>query len=119
MSNLEIGKKYWVLTNLEHRKVIGQSEWESLKHLECKDSTIKMDDGRRFYFDGEDSNGNPMSIQEWDIEQLVFKSPDDYLSYMVKHIDNLNSGDYGGYTFDNYFKELILKSQNENPEAWI
>jgi hypothetical protein len=115
----EIGKKYWVLTHLKHSKTIGKPEWEALKYLECNNSTMRMDDGLRFYFDGEDINGNPVSVQEWEFEQLIFKSPNEYLSYMVKHIDNLNSGDYGGYTFDDYFIELIKKSQEENPEAWV
>ena len=115
----EIGKSYWVLTDLNHKHNIGKPEWEALKYLLCKDSSVKMDDGLRFYFDGTDNNGNPVSIQEWELDQLTFKSPDDYLSYMVKHIDNLNSGDYGGYEFDEFFKELIKNSQDKNPEAWI
>ena len=117
--SLEIGKSYWILTDLTHRKTIGRSEWEALKYLKCIDMSHRMDDGRRYYFDGMDSNGRVVSVQEWDTEQLVFESRDEYLKYMVSHINNLNSGDYGGYEFDEYFKKLIIESQEENPEELI
>lgn len=110
---LKIGSKYWVLTNSMNFQKIGKNTFESLKYLVCMNIVVRMDDGQRFYFAESENDRNYIIIDEWNVKKNVFKSQDAYLHYMVQTIDRTK------YEFDDFFKNKILESQQENPCAWI
>jgi hypothetical protein len=125
MIELVEGKFYWVLTDTHHSLCLDIHHYfNDLKYLELSHTTHRMDDGKKWYFKNFEDGEDPyVVIDEWGIEQWIFKSQDDFLKYLTVHVDNLNSmrdsEEQPMYYFDDELKQKIKESQEENPEAWI
>lgn len=130
MIELKEGHCYWILTAFNHGLVIDKSHFEDLKYLEFSHTTHKLDDGKKWYFriGGMELDHSRYTIvkdylvvDEWSMNQRLFKSQDEFLKYLTVYLDNLNSdeSDKVLYYFDDWVKQRIKKSQKENPEIWI
>ena len=131
---LILGKLYWILTDLEHPYVLGEREFNALKLCVLQHYATIDHETIKYYFHRCDENGelddimnNCYEMCDWECEQLVFYSIDEYLHYLVRHVDNLNTnitdleftGINIGYSFDDFLKQKILESQEKHPEIWI
>lgn len=131
---IRLGEDYWVLTDLEHSYSLGEIEFNAIKH--CNFRHLSEEDDRIrycFYPNNMDETNlhedSYYELDEWEVEQLVFQTVDEYLCYLVTHVDNLNSviPDIGNvkkngvshYGFDDFLKAKIEKSQEDFPEIWI
>lgn len=114
MIKLKVKEEYWVLTDLNHSRIIDESNFNDLKLLRL---TKK---GKYFTFENEH---HQYIIREDDINQLVFKDQDDYLKHLTIHLENLNLDRNPHerllYEFDDFIKEKIIQSQKNYPEKWI
>ena len=125
MSNIRIGNEYWVLVDLDHDYIIGANEYHNVKH--CIFKNLLEDEGLVkyvFYPIEVPSNHEKFyDLYEWEIDQWVFESIDDYLYYLVMHVNNINSAfennDCPDHTFDDFVKQKILESQENRPEIWV
>lgn len=114
MIKLKVKEEYWVLTDLNHSRIIDESNFNDLRLLRL---TKK---GKYFTFENEQ---HQFMIREDDINQLVFKDQDDYLKHLTIHLENLNLDRNPHerllYEFDDFIKEKIIQSQKNYPEKWI
>ena len=114
MIKLKVKEEYWVLTDLNHSRIIDESNFNDLRLLRL---TKK---GKYFTFENEQ---HQYMIREDDINQLVFKDQDDYLKHLTIHLENLNLDRNPHerllYEFDDFIKEKIIQSQKNYPEKWI
>ncbi len=114
MIKLKVKEEYWVLTDLNHSRIIDESNFNDLRLLRL---TKK---GKNFTFENEH---HQYIIREDDINQLVFKDQDDYLKHLTIHLENLNLDRNPHerllYEFDDFIKEKIIQSQKNYPEKWI
>lgn len=114
MIKLKVKEEYWVLTDLNHSRIIDESNFNDLRLLRL---TKK---GKYFTFENEH---HQYIIREDDINQLVFKDQDDYLKHLTIHLENLNLDRNPHerllYEFDDFIKEKIIQSQKNYPEKWI
>ncbi len=124
-----LGKTYWVLTDLEHRYVLGEREFYALKKCILQHYITVDHDTIKYCFHvcngvepHTDIMGEYHEMYDWECEQMVYFSIDEYLHYLVRHVDNLNSNinEEGKiHSFDDFMKQKIALSQEQRPEIWI
>jgi hypothetical protein len=132
---VNIGDNVWILTSTEHSYVIGKPEYDLLKPYTYVGSEDKYPNSNHpdliLHFEGE---YDMYDLTQWDAEQIVFKSIDQYLHYLFLHLHNLlliqdsleykydNIAIVGNderYRFDDFLKQKIALSMANHPEAWV
>lgn len=117
------GEKYWVLTDTTHSLCVDEYHYDDLKHLELSHTTHRMDEGKMWYFKNPEEEYGFTILDEWNIEQFVYPTPDDFLYYLVVHLDNINDmrnePDQPKYYFSDEMKKKIEESQEGNPQIWV
>ena len=121
--DLMLGKTYWVLTDLEHGIVLGEREFKALKRCVLYHYLTVAHDNLRYCFREVDEEfGEHHELHDWESEQWVFNTVDEYLHYLVVHVDGLNNREDECkllHTFDDFLKQKITESQEKHPEIWI
>lgn len=118
---LKTGNEYWLLTDLEHTFIIGATEYYALKLCVLDFVDIENYGIRFIFFEKE----NPTIVHSFipnELEQWLYNSPDEYLRYLVEHINSLNNNEKENkhkYKFDDFMKQKVLESQEQHPEIWI
>jgi hypothetical protein len=110
MADLKINNVYLIQQGFY--EIFNKEYYESLIPMVHTHTTLRMDDGERFYFHCpiEDIH---TSVDEWSIHNEVFKDEVDFLKFSVRESSRL------GIKIDKHFKKLILKSRENHPEKWI
>lgn len=123
VNDLMLGKTYWVLTDLEHEYILGEREFKALKQCVLYHYLTVAHESIRYCFRAiDDFYGEHYELHDWESEQWVFSNVDEYLHYLVRHVDNLNSNiNESGvfHSFDDFLKQKIAESQEKHPEIWI
>ena len=121
--DLMLGNVYWVLTDLEHRYVLGQQEFDALKKCVLEHYiTVDHESIKYCFHTFDDVYGEYYNLYDWECEEMVYFSVDEYLYYLVKHVDALNSKideTKHLHSFDDFLKCEIAESQEKHPEIWI
>ena len=114
--SFNIGQEYFYIIKLITPTIRAFGEKEFLKRLES------------YIYNGVDENGDDIFLPV--IGKGVYKamsktrqkqkSFDHCVKYWYGHILNLNSSEPNtNILFDDYFKNLVLQSQEKHPEIWI
>lgn len=123
IQNLMLGNVYWVLTDLEHRYVLGESEYRACKQCVLVGyDTINHVNIKYCFRPTYDLPHQQYILYDWECERMVFLSIDEYLHYLVKYVNGLNANIYENkvaHSFDDFLKNKIVQSQEKHPEIWI
>lgn len=116
---LKVNDSYWVWVNTDTCEKIDSSCFDNLQYLQLWDITHRLDDGIKYYFINSKDKTNPTIISDWQIDDQVFKSQDDFLKYLVTFKNKMNLKNNFNMKFDDIMKNKIKESQERNPELWI
>lgn len=116
---LNINNFYWVWVNTDTCERIDSSCFDNLQYLQLWDITHRLDDGIKYYFINSKDKTKPIIISDWQIDDQVFKSPDEFLKYLVGFKNKMNLKNNFNMKFDDIMKNKIKESQERNPELWI
>jgi len=111
--DLVVGNKYWVATKKNFYYNIGEKEYKSIKCCTFKSKKENPLNYDYVYFFEHDEKGY-YEINESELTYLVFETKDDYLFFLSSFVNKTKS-----FVFDNFFKQKIKESQQNNPEKWI
>lgn len=118
---LKTGNEYWLLTDLEHTFVLGEPEYYALK--QCVLDVVEIVDFEvKFIFYERENPTMLHSFMPHELEQWMYDSIDNYLKYLVEHINNLNNNEKENkhkYQFTDFMRNKILQSQEKHPEIWV
>ncbi len=117
---LKTDNYYWVWVNTDIKETINDECYDNLKYLKLWDIGHRLDDGIKYYFiDDRDKILKPIIINDWQLADQVFKSPDAFLKYLVNFQIKMNTKNNFKMKFNDFMKNKIKESQNSNPDVWI
>jgi len=118
---LKHNKKYWVLVDINHDDIFDKKDLEKLVEVFYKG--VKNDDVANVHHLFTPCKTNKVQcsvvLPDWEIDQWVFRNPNEYLLYLVNHANNLNENMDGNISFDDFMTDKINESQKNFPEFWV
>lgn len=118
-NTLQIGQEYWVLTQPNIDRIIGEKTFNDV-YLCILDCLHIGHFGEIIYLFKNVKLNWCFTLDEKDISHMVFNSLDDFYVFLVKYIKYKNieyNSDY--IEFDEFLLNKIKESQNVYPEKWI